>query len=114
MTKRSGSNTRSRAISRPVRLTEALGKKVHPLTDDRGRCRKNFLSTASVCRGQGVCGGADSYNEVSSVSVIQAYGRLTSRRENCRKQTVWEQFGDRKIDQLKYIRDGFRVGSYRF
>ncbi len=36
MTKRSGSNTRRRAISRPVRLTEALGKKVHPLTDDRG------------------------------------------------------------------------------
>ena len=33
MTKRSGSNTRRRAISRPVRLT--LGKKVNSLTDDR-------------------------------------------------------------------------------
>ena len=52
MTKRSGSNTRRRAISRPVRLTAeedqeirktvsgflraaALGKKVNSLTDDR-------------------------------------------------------------------------------
>ncbi len=119
MTKRSGSNTRRRAISRPVRLTAeedqvirkraaecgktvsgflraaALGKKVNSLTDDRvlkevrdwGRYRKT-LYRRQACRGQGVCGGADRYYGVSPCPVIQAYGRLASRRENCRKLTV--------------------------
>lgn len=113
MTKRSGSNTRRRAISRPVRLTAeedqeirkraaecgktvsgflraaALGKKVNSLTDDRVLkevMRLGALQKKLFIDGKRV--GDREYAEVliaiygvSPGPVIQAYGRLASRRE---------------------------------
>ncbi|CSG26131.1 putative lipoprotein [Shigella sonnei] len=55
---------------------------------ETGGVTEKTLYRRQACRGQGVCGGADRYYGVSPCPVIQAYGRLASRRENCRKLTV--------------------------